>query len=276
VTTTEQPAAPPRVPRRNRPAHPGWAILALAMGGFAIGTTEFVTMGVLPEIAAGVGVTIPADAVDEDLEESARFYEEDNGELHIRSDFLIDDGDGSRNVRVAFILYKNVLFSVHAEDLPVPVAVDAGGEQHDGVDHPAALADLHRQCVGGDEGERAGGVEGPVAELLDVLVEVGCHPGHLRLRQRVDPERLDQLVHPPGGHAGEVAVRDHGDQRGLGALASFEQPLGEVGALPELGDRDVDGADAGVQVAAAVAVALRSAARSRPPVLGAHDGVGIG
>ena len=40
------------------------------------------------------GVTIPSDAVDDDLEESARFYEEDNGELHIRSDFLIDAGDG--------------------------------------------------------------------------------------------------------------------------------------------------------------------------------------
>ena len=38
------------------------------------------------------GLTIPSDAVDDDLEESARFYEEDNGELHIRSDFLIDDG----------------------------------------------------------------------------------------------------------------------------------------------------------------------------------------
>ena len=36
------------------------AVLALAMGGFAIGTTEFVTMGLLPEIAAGVGVSIPA------------------------------------------------------------------------------------------------------------------------------------------------------------------------------------------------------------------------
>jgi DHA1 family inner membrane transport protein len=36
-----------------------WAILALATGGFAIGTTEFVTMGVLPEIARGVGVDIP-------------------------------------------------------------------------------------------------------------------------------------------------------------------------------------------------------------------------
>ena len=29
------------------------------MGGFAIGTTEFVTMGLLPEIADGVGVSIP-------------------------------------------------------------------------------------------------------------------------------------------------------------------------------------------------------------------------
>ncbi|MFG6467936.1 magnesium/cobalt transporter CorA [Roseateles sp. BYS87W] len=65
------------------------------------------------------GLTIPEDIVDEDLEESARFYEEDNGELHIRSDFLIDDPEQSRNVRVAFILYNNVLFSVHNEDLPV-------------------------------------------------------------------------------------------------------------------------------------------------------------
>jgi magnesium transporter len=65
------------------------------------------------------GLTIPEDIVSENLEESARFYEEDNGELHIRSDFLIDDGAGPRNVRVAFILLKGVLFSVHAEDLPV-------------------------------------------------------------------------------------------------------------------------------------------------------------
>jgi magnesium transporter len=65
------------------------------------------------------GLTIPEDIVDDDLEESARFYEEDNGELHIRSDFLIDDTHTPRNVRVAFILYQNVLFSVHREDLPV-------------------------------------------------------------------------------------------------------------------------------------------------------------
>jgi DHA1 family inner membrane transport protein len=35
------------------------AILALAVGGFAIGTTEFMAMGLLPQVADGVGVSIP-------------------------------------------------------------------------------------------------------------------------------------------------------------------------------------------------------------------------
>ena len=73
------------------------------------------------------GLSIPEDAMDEDIEESARFYEEDNGELHIRSDFLIADADDPRPVRVAFILNrtnaelrsKGVLFSIHDEDVPV-------------------------------------------------------------------------------------------------------------------------------------------------------------
>jgi magnesium transporter len=73
------------------------------------------------------GLSIPEDAMDEDIEESARFYEEDNGELHIRSDFVIDDEDEPRTVRCAFILNlqnadlrsKGVLFSIHDEDVPV-------------------------------------------------------------------------------------------------------------------------------------------------------------
>jgi len=64
------------------------------------------------------GLVIPQDIIDDDLEESARFYEED-GAIHIRSDFLIDDDETPRNVRVAFILHNNVLFSIHKEDLPV-------------------------------------------------------------------------------------------------------------------------------------------------------------
>ena len=70
-------------------------------------------------------VQVPEDAMDDDIEESARFYEEDNGELHIRSDFLIADEDEPRTVRVAFILNqhnndlksKGVLFSIHDEDV---------------------------------------------------------------------------------------------------------------------------------------------------------------
>ena len=70
-------------------------------------------------VTARFGLAIPGNIVGDDLEESARFYEEDNGELHIRSDFLIDDDVTPRNVRAAFILHQNVLFSVHKEDLPV-------------------------------------------------------------------------------------------------------------------------------------------------------------
>lgn len=37
-----------------------WPLLALAIGAFAIGTTEFSPMGMLPVIAEGVGVSIPS------------------------------------------------------------------------------------------------------------------------------------------------------------------------------------------------------------------------
>src|SRR5260370_35579789 len=37
----------------------GWAELALAVGGFGIGTGEFAMMGVLPNVAADFGVSVP-------------------------------------------------------------------------------------------------------------------------------------------------------------------------------------------------------------------------
>ncbi|MBI2308045.1 MAG: magnesium/cobalt transporter CorA [Rhodocyclales bacterium] len=71
-------------------------------------------------VQAVFGTEIPeADEVG-DIEASARFFQEENGELHIRSDFLLDDDEeGSRNVRVAFMLRNDVLYSLHHEDLPV-------------------------------------------------------------------------------------------------------------------------------------------------------------
>jgi magnesium transporter len=54
-----------------------------------------------------------------DLEASARFYVEDDGDTHLHSDFLLDTRDESRNVPVALILHNDVLFTVRSEELPV-------------------------------------------------------------------------------------------------------------------------------------------------------------
>ena len=51
--------APVSDPATTRAPHFVWAVLALSVGGFAIGTTEFQTMGILPEVARGVGVSVP-------------------------------------------------------------------------------------------------------------------------------------------------------------------------------------------------------------------------
>ncbi|MET0339255.1 MAG: MFS transporter [Caulobacter sp.] len=56
MTASTTPSAPPRA---GSPAHVRLALLALSMGGFAIGTTEFAAMGVLPDFAAGLGIDEP-------------------------------------------------------------------------------------------------------------------------------------------------------------------------------------------------------------------------
>jgi len=65
------------------------------------------------------GIELPDPDKLSDLESSARFYVQENGEIHLHSDFLLDKKDVSRNVAVAFILYRDILFSVRKEELPV-------------------------------------------------------------------------------------------------------------------------------------------------------------
>ncbi len=65
----------------------------------------------------GLDLPDPEDLTD--IETSARFYVEDESEIHLHSDFLLDREGESRNVQVAFILYREMLFSVRAEELPV-------------------------------------------------------------------------------------------------------------------------------------------------------------
>ena len=70
-------------------------------------------------IKEAFGVLLPELDDLGDLEASARYFEADDGHLHIRTDLLLDEEETSRNVRVAFVLTKQVLFSIHDEDLPV-------------------------------------------------------------------------------------------------------------------------------------------------------------
>ena len=63
-------------------------------------------------------LTLPHPEHLRDIEASARFYEAEGG-LHLRSDFLLGTESQSGSIAVAFVLFDGILFSVHAEDLPV-------------------------------------------------------------------------------------------------------------------------------------------------------------
>jgi len=65
------------------------------------------------------GAHIPNPNEPTDLETSARFYIEDNGEIHLHSNFLLDTTKESKNVTVAFVLKDKILFTVRNEELPV-------------------------------------------------------------------------------------------------------------------------------------------------------------
>ncbi len=59
---------------------------------------------------------LPEKAEINDLEASARFYEDEDG-LHIHSFFLNDFEASAKNITVAFSIYNNRLFTIHDEDL---------------------------------------------------------------------------------------------------------------------------------------------------------------
>jgi len=92
------------------------------------------------------GVTLPGEDEVKDIEASARYYEADNGDLHLRTDFLIDDDDEpARTVTVAFILAREILFSVHTVDLPVFRLVRMRARSRPGsiADYKDVLMDLY-------------------------------------------------------------------------------------------------------------------------------------
>ncbi|MYN16581.1 magnesium/cobalt transporter CorA [Rugamonas sp. FT107W] len=97
-------------------------------------------------VKAIYGVTLPGEDEVKDIEASARYYEAENGDLHLRTDFLLEEEDGpSRIVTVAFILARKMLFSVHTDDLPVFRLVRMRARSRPGsiADYMDVLLDLY-------------------------------------------------------------------------------------------------------------------------------------
>ena len=143
---------------------------------------------------------------------------------------------------------------VEAERLAEAVGVDGDRVDDAGIHRATSLAALDVERVE-DEVGVGGAVARSGAEVLDDHVHRLREAGDLALRHALEAELLHELLHPAGGDAGQVGIRDHRHERLLGPPARREQPVGEVAALPQLGDRELDRADAGVPVTLAVAVA---------------------
>jgi len=97
-------------------------------------------------VKAIYGVILPGEDEVKDIEASARYYEAENGDLHLRTDFLLEEDDGpSRVITVAFILAKKMLFSVHTDDLPVFRLVRMRARSRPGsiADYMDVLLDLY-------------------------------------------------------------------------------------------------------------------------------------
>jgi hypothetical protein len=163
---------------------------------------------------------------------------------------------------------------VDAEDLPMPAGVHPGRDQAVHVHRPAAIADLLGQGVDPDEGVRPP-VQRAGPEPLHELVQLGRHRADLRLAQPGHPQRGRGPLHPPGRHA-QQAGRGHDlRQRPLRAAAVLQERR-EVTAVPQLRDRQPDGAGPGAPLPVPVAVAGVDPARADFAVAGAARYLDLG
>jgi hypothetical protein len=99
------------------------------------------------------------------------------------------------------------------------------------------------------------GVQSAGPEGGHLAVELLAVPADLVLGDALQAERFGQAVDRPSRDAVDVGLLDHCQQRPLMPTPGLQQAR-EVGALAELGDLKVDGADPGVPLPLPVAVAV--------------------
>jgi hypothetical protein len=142
---------------------------------------------------------------------------------------------------------------LEADDLAPAVGADRDSDYRRHRDDAAALALLE---VGGVEPEIGPlALQRPIEEGVDTLVDVLAQLGDLRLRDAREAHRLDQVVDAPGRDPADPGFLNDRHQGLLGHLAGLEERR-EVAALAQLGDAQLQGAEAGVQGPVAIAVAV--------------------
>ena len=145
-----------------------------------------------------------------------------------------------------------------AHDAAHALAADGDGDERGHVHDAAGLADLVVERV--EPEVRIGGrVEAPAAEGLDLGIEDRADAADLALADTAHAEGRHELLHTARRDAVDVGFLDDREQGLLGPPARLEQTR-EVAAVADLGDGQLDGADAGVPAALTVAVAMGQAA----------------
>ena len=170
---------------------------------------------------------------------------------------------------------------LEAEDPPLAGAGDPGRHEGRHRHDPPAFADLEVRGVQPQIGIRLVG-ERATPEGRDLGVERRADPGHLALADRGDAQGPDEVVDPPCGNAQHVCLLDDRQQGPLGPAPRLEE-RGEVRAVADPRDRQLDRPHPGVPAPVAVPVAAGQAAlRVTLPVgqarelghLGFHDRLG--
>ena len=130
------------------------------------------------------------------------------------------------------------------EDGAFALGVDADGDEDGAVEDLAAVADFFVAGVEGDIGE---GAEGALAPGLKFGVELGGAFADLGGADGVAAELLDDGADFAGGYALDIHF-GHGGHEGFFAAEAFFEGTGvEVEIATDLGDVELDGADAGVE-----------------------------
>ncbi len=142
---------------------------------------------------------------------------------------------------------------LEADDLAPAVGIDRHGDYRGHRDDPPAFALLEIGGVKPEIGPRA--LERAVEEGQDPLVDVLAELRDLALGDPRQTHGLHEVVDAPGRDATDPGLLDHRDQSFLGHLAGLEERR-EVAALAELGDAQLERAQARVEAAVAVAVAV--------------------